>query len=54
MSAPFALLIASSDESFREMVRDNLLNIPESKVGAEYQEVSPNLYVRVMQDQRLL
>ncbi len=50
MSVPFALLIASSDEVFREMVRDNLLNIPESKVGSEYQEVSPNLYVRVMQD----
>jgi pilus assembly protein CpaE len=50
MSVPFALMIASSDEAFREMVRDNLLNVPDSKVGAEYQEVSPNLYVRVMQD----
>jgi pilus assembly protein CpaE len=50
MSAPFALMIASSDETFREMVRDNLLNIPDSKVGSEYQEVSANLYVRVMQD----
>ena len=50
MSASFALMIASSDDTFREMVRDNLLNIPESKVGAEYHEVSPNLYVRVMQD----
>jgi pilus assembly protein CpaE len=43
-------MIASSDEAFREMVRDNLLNVPDSKVGAEYQDVSPNLYVRVMQD----
>ena len=50
MSVPFALMIASSDEAFREMVRDNLLNVPDSKVGAEYQDVSPNLYVRVMQD----
>ena len=50
MSVPFALMIASSDETFREMVRDNLLNVPESKVGSEYQEVSSNLYVRVMQD----
>src|SRR6201987_1861482 len=50
MSVPFALMIASRDEAFREMVRDNLLNVPDSKVGAEYQEASPNLYVRVMQD----
>jgi len=49
-AVPFVLMIASSDEHFREMVRDNLLNIPNSKVGAEYQEVSPNLYVRVVQD----
>ncbi|HXJ42512.1 MAG TPA: response regulator [Bryobacteraceae bacterium] len=50
MSVPFVLMIASSDEHFREMVRDNLLNIPNSKVGSEYQEVSSNLYVRVLQD----
>ena len=49
-STPFVLMIASGDEHFREMVRDNLLNIPNSKAGAEYQEVSPNLYVRVLQD----
>jgi len=45
-----ALMIASSDEHFREMVRDQLLNIPNSKVIAEYQEVAPNLYIRVLQD----
>jgi pilus assembly protein CpaE len=50
MSIPFVLMVASSDEHFREMVRDNLLNIPNSKIGSEYQEVSANLYVRVMQD----
>ena len=50
MSTPFVLMVASSDEHFREMVRDNLMNIPNSKVGSEYQEVSGNLYVRVMQD----
>jgi len=44
------LLVASSDEHFREMVRDNLLNIPNSKVVAEYQEVAANLYIRVLQD----
>lgn len=50
MSSSFAVLIASPDETFREMVRDNLLNIPDAKVAAEYQEVSGNLYVRVLQD----
>ena len=50
MSTPFVLMIASGDEHFREMVRDNLLNVPHSKVGSEYQDVSPNLYVRVLQD----
>ena len=44
------LLVASSDEHFREMVRDNLINLPEAKIVAEYQEVSANLYIRVLQD----
>src|SRR5579871_2200775 len=44
------LLIASSDEHFREMVRDSLLNIPNAKVVGEYQEVAANLYIRVLQD----
>jgi pilus assembly protein CpaE len=43
-------MVASSDEHFREMVRDNLLNVPNSKVASEYQEVAPNLYIRVLQD----
>src|ERR1051325_6124038 len=43
-------MIASSDEHFREMVKDNLLNIPNSKIVAEYQEVAANLYIRVLQD----
>ncbi len=45
-----ALLVASSDEHFRETVRDSLLNIPNSKVVAEYREVAANLYIRVLQD----
>lgn len=45
-----ALMVASSDEHFREMVRDSLLNIPNSKVVAEYREVAANLYIRVLQD----
>src|SRR5215469_18574696 len=44
------LMVASSDEHFREMVRDQMLNIPNAKVIAEYQEVAANLYIRVMQD----
>jgi pilus assembly protein CpaE len=43
-------MIASSDEHFREMVRDQLLNIPNARVVAEYQEVAANLYIRVLQD----
>ncbi len=45
-----AIMVASSDEHFREMVRDNLVNIPEAKIVAEYQEVAANLYIRVLQD----
>jgi pilus assembly protein CpaE len=44
------LLVASSDEHFREMVRDSLINLPEAKIVAEYQEVAANLYIRVLQD----
>lgn len=44
------LLVASSDEHFRELARDNLLNIQGAKVAAEYPEVSGNLYIRVLQD----
>jgi len=47
---PVVVLTASSDEQFREMVRDHLVNIPNSKVVSEYQEVAANLYIRVMQD----
>ena len=45
-----ALMVASSDEHFREMARDQLLNIPNAKIVAEYQEVGANLYIRVLQD----
>jgi pilus assembly protein CpaE len=43
-------MVASSDEHFREMARDQLLNIPNAKIVAEYQEVAANLYIRVLQD----
>jgi pilus assembly protein CpaE len=44
------LMVASNDEHFREMVRDSMLNIPNAKIAAEYQDVAPNLYIRVLQD----
>ena len=48
MSLP--LLIASHDEQFRELVRDNLLNQPNARVVNEYPDVVANLYIRVLQD----
>jgi pilus assembly protein CpaE len=45
-----SLLVASTDEHFREMVRESLLNLPNAKVVAEYSEITLNLYVRVLQD----
>ena len=50
MSNSLALMVASSDEHFREMVRDNLANVPNTKIVSEFQEVAPNLYIRVLQD----
>lgn len=45
-----SLLVASNDEHFREMVRENLLNIQNAKVLSEYPEVNTNLYIRALQD----
>jgi pilus assembly protein CpaE len=50
MSTTLSLMVASSDEHFRETVRDNLLNIPDIRPGAEFPEVAANLYVRVLQE----
>jgi pilus assembly protein CpaE len=47
---PISLLVASSDELFRETIRESLLNIPTARVISEYPEVSSNLYIRVLQD----
>ena len=44
------LMVASSDEHFREMVRDSIINLPETKIVSEYSEVAANLYIRVLQD----
>ena len=43
-------MIASSDPGFRDMVHDNIMNIPDLKVVAEFTEVAANLYVRVLQE----
>jgi len=45
-----SLLVASSDEHFREAIRESLLNIPNAKLVAAYPEVSSSLYIRVLQD----
>lgn len=50
MPMPLSFLIASSDEQFREIVRDNLLNHPNARVLAEYPDVAGNLYIRVLQE----
>ncbi|MBC8168056.1 MAG: AAA family ATPase [Bryobacteraceae bacterium] len=45
-----SLLVASSDEQFREGVRDNLPNQPNARILAEFPEVALNLYIRVLQE----
>ena len=47
---PISLLVASSDEHFRESIRESLLNIENAKIASTYPEVSSNLYIRVLQD----
>jgi pilus assembly protein CpaE len=47
---PISLLVASSDEQFRESIRESLLNIEHAKIVSTYPEVSSNLYIRVLQD----
>jgi pilus assembly protein CpaE len=45
-----SLLVASSDEQFREVIRENLLNQPNARIVSEYPEVASNLYIRVLHD----
>lgn len=45
-----SLLVASPDDHFREMIRENIPNVQNAKVIGEYPEVSANLYIRVLQD----
>ncbi len=44
------ILVASSDEAFRESVKENLASLTGARVVAEYTEVTANLYIRVLQD----
>jgi len=44
------LLIASSDEQVRDLVRDSVANAANARVVGEYPEVTQNLYIRVLQD----
>ena len=46
----FTLLIASADEQVRDLVRDSLANTPNARIVAEYPDVTPNLYIRVLQE----
>jgi pilus assembly protein CpaE len=46
----FTLLIASADDQVRDLVRDTTANTPNARIAAEYTEVTPNLYIRVLQD----
>jgi len=45
-----SLLIATSEEHFRESIHDGLQNVTNAKIVATYPEVSSNLYIRVLQD----
>lgn len=47
---PISLLVASSDEAFRESVKENLASLSGARAVAEYTEVSANLYIRILQD----
>jgi len=46
----FTLLIASSDDQVRDLVRDSVANTANARIVGEYPEVTPNLYIRVLQD----
>ena len=45
-----SLIVASPDTHFRETVHENLLNIPEASVVAEFPEIALNLYIRVLHE----
>jgi pilus assembly protein CpaE len=47
---PISLIVASADAHFREIVRENLLNVADVKLAAEFPEVPLNLYIRVLHE----
>ena len=44
------LVVASPEPNFHEFVREQLAHIPTARVVGEYEEIGPNLYVRMMHD----
>jgi len=47
---PISLLVASSEEHFRESIHESAVSAGNVRVIANYPEVSSNLYIRVLQD----
>jgi pilus assembly protein CpaE len=47
---PISLLVASSEEHFRESIQESATSAGNVRVIANYPEVSSNLYIRVLQD----
>lgn len=47
---PFSLMVASTEEQTRELVRDSVSSMNGCRILAEFVEVTPNLYIRVLQE----
>jgi pilus assembly protein CpaE len=47
---PISLIVASPDAHFRETIHENLLNIADAAVVAEFTDIALNLYIRVLHE----
>ena len=47
---PVSFIVASPDTHFRETVHENLLNVAEAAVVAEFSDIALNLYIRVLHE----
>ena len=47
---PIQLVVASTEPGFHDFVREQLALIPNALVVGEYEEIGPNLYVRMLHD----
>ena len=47
---PVQLILASSEPRFHDFVREQLALTPNAEVVSEYEDMGPNLYVRILQD----